>query len=200
MTPERFEQMLREPMRTRSDLEVMQRNALCKGEGALARLAAEVLAERFPSGATQRKGPTPTTAVLLGKSEDFATGKDAYVWLLEQFTRYRNTICEEYEALQLKDVKSAKRVARRPSQLFPPGSNRADNSANYSALSNGWVADTNLNHQDKFSVLIRFAYLVRLEYPTQWEFRVEGSTTQLRDQQEMVIRGNELLREFENLR
>ena len=200
MTPERFEQMLRQPSRTRVELEVMHQNAVSKGEIALARLAAEVLAERFPAATTQRRGPTPTTAVLLGRSEDFATGKDAYVWLLEQLIRYRTAVCEEYEVLQQKDSKSAKRVARSPRELFPLGSSRADDSANYSALSNGWFADTNLNHQDKFSVLIRFAYLAGLAYPTEWEFRVEGATTELRQQQEMVIRANELLREFESLR
>ena len=196
MTPERFEQHARQPARTREDLETMRANALAKGEVELEHIAAEVLAERFPTHAMQRSGPTPTTASLLGRSETFSTGKEAYLWLLERFRQHQPSICEAYEHLRRKDRSAGTRVARSPALLFPAGSPRAGNQANYAALTGGWYADTNLNHQDKFLTLVRFAHLAKLEYPTDWDFRVEGGTTDLRKQQELVIQMREIHREL----
>ncbi|HOX67497.1 MAG TPA: hypothetical protein PKV56_06490 [Burkholderiaceae bacterium] len=196
MTPERFEQFARQPARTREELETMRANALAKGNVELAHIAAEVLAERFPTQTKQRSGPTQTTAAFLGRSETFGTGKEAYLWLLERFRQHQPLIFEAYELLRHKDRSAGTRVAKDPALLFPRGSSRIGNPANYATLTGGWYADTNLNHQDKFSTLVRFAHLAKLEYPEDWDFRVEGGTMELRKQQDLVIQVRELLREL----
>ncbi len=196
MDTERFEKMARNPSRTREELENMKRNAIANGQTELAHIAEEVLRERFPLKTKRASGATPTTALFRGRYETFPTGKDAYLWLVEQFKSYCPSVFDQYETLHEHARSGGRRFARSPKSLFPPGSKRADDSSYFSSLSGGWYADTNINHQDKFSALLQLGYLAKLEYPADWAFRVEGSTQELADQQEMVIRANEMLNEL----
>src|SRR5882672_11330518 len=102
MTPEQFERMAKDPSRKREELETMRVNALDKGQVEFARIAAEVLASRFPSTFRQRSGSTPTIATFRDRSETFDTGKDAYLWLLAQFQGYRKDLFNAFEGLQRK--------------------------------------------------------------------------------------------------
>ena len=198
MDATRFEQIARNPALTRQELENMKANAIAKGETEFAHIAEEILRERFRIKTKKVTGPTPTRAIFRGRSEKFPTGKDAYLWLVEQFRYYHPSIFEEYGELHQRARSKGRRFARSPDTLFPPGSKRAGNPSHYSELSGGWFADTNINHQDKFSALLQLGHLAKLEYPNDWSFLVEGGTEELAEQQEMVIRANELLTELLN--
>ncbi len=93
---------------------------------------------------------------------------------------------------------NVRRFAPNPEALFPPGSNRAGNPAYYTKVVDSWYADTNLNHNDKFSALLQLGYLAKVEYPAEWTFEVQGGTTELREHQRAVVRAEELLNELLN--
>ena len=193
MNAERFEQIARNPARTRVELESMKANAIAKGEGELARIADEVLRGRFPVQIKRVGGPTPTVAAFRGTSETFPTGKEAYLWLVEQFKFYRPTILDDYQA---RARTASHRFAKKPEALFPVGSRRAGDPSFYTVLSGGWYADTNLNHADKFAALLQLAHFANLGYPSAWDFRVEGGTKELAAQQQAEMRAKKLLEEF----
>lgn len=200
MDPTRFEQIARNSARTQEEIENMKANAIAKGHTELAHIADEILRERFPIRSRKAMGSTPTTATFRGKSEIFPTGKDAYLWLVEQFRSFLPSVFEEYELLHTRARSHGRRFSKNPESLFPAGSKRAGDPSYYSALTGGWYADTNINHKDKFSALMQLGYVAKLEYPDDWSFRVEGGTKELAGQQELVIRGNELLNELLNFK
>lgn len=88
------------------------------------------------------------------------------------------------------------RIARRPQDLYPEGSKRAATSSNFSKIVGGWYVDTNLNHEGKFSLLLQLNYLARLEFQTDWDFQIQGSTEELADRQRAVVRAREILQEL----
>jgi len=203
MDPSRFEQLARNPARTRDDLESMKANALSKGETELAHIAEEVLRERFPIRTKAPSGRTPTTAIFREHKEQFDSGKDAYLWLVNEFKRYRPTIFHDYEKLHVRAKSAGRRYARTPESLFPPGSPRAGNPAYYAELGGGWYADINVNHQNKFSALVQLGHLAGLEFPRNWNLHVEGGTQELADQQKqqakqqaMILKAEEMLVEL----
>ena len=199
MDPTRFEQLARSPARTRDDLERMKANALSKGETELAHIAEEILHERFPIRTRVPSGRTPTTAIFRGHREQFDNGKDAYLWLVQEYRLYRPTIFDEYEALHARAKSAGRRYARTPESLFPPGSPRAGNPAYHAKLGGGWYADINANHQNKFSALVQLGHLANLDFPRDWNFRVEGGTPELADQQKhqaIILKAQEMLDEL----
>ena len=199
MDSERFEQLARSPARTRADLESMKANALSRGETELAHIAEEILRERFPIRTKVPSGRTPTTAIFRGHKEQFESGKDAYLWLVQEFKIYRPTIFDEYEALHVRAKSAGRRYARSPESLFPAGSPRAGNPSYYAKLGEGWYADINANHQNKFSALVQLGHLANLEFPRDWNFRVEGGTQELADQQKhqaIILKAQEMLDEL----
>jgi len=198
MDIQEFERRARDPRRTRTELENMKANAAAKGAVEYARVAEEVLRERFPIKGKSGGGPTPTTATFQGRSEDFDSGKEAYLWLVERFCHYKPDALEAYVALNRRGHARVKgcRFAREADELFPKGSSRRGNPAYYAKLSNGWFADTNLSHKDKFAALIQLSYVCGLEYETAWDFRVSGPTAELLEHQEAVIHARQLLDEI----
>lgn len=54
----------------------------------------------------------------------------------------------------------------------------------------------NLDHKDKFATLLKLSHACGLTYPVDWEFRPVGSTAQLREHQEAVVRAEEMLAEL----
>ena len=91
-----FERRARNPSLDRADLEMLRANALAKGNREFAAIAAEVLNERFPGTAKKSGGATPTTAVFLGRTEHFASGKDetsgscsVFATIMSDFLRMR---------------------------------------------------------------------------------------------------------------
>jgi len=178
MNIERFEQIARDPRKTREELENMKKNALTNGKPEFAAIANEVLLQRFPVKGRRSGGATPTTGTFRGRSEEFDSGKDAYLWLVEQCCRYRPDTLDKYVVLHAKAGARSKgrRFATNGNDLFPEGSRRRGDRAFYSKVSNGWFADTNLNHTDKFATLMQLSYVCGLEYEVDWDFRVTGAT------------------------
>lgn len=171
----------------------MRSNALTKGQRDWAAIADEVLNARFPVAAKRSGGSTPTVARFRERSERFPTGKDAYIWLVEQFLEYRPSVMDEYVALHRGAESTGSRFSRDPLTLFPLGSVRAGDAAYFARLTDGWFADTNLNHRDKFATLMQLAYLCKIDFPGDWTFDVEGATDELKEQQALVLRAKELL-------
>ncbi|WP_197343440.1 hypothetical protein [Ralstonia pseudosolanacearum] len=199
MDIERFEKLVRDPKRTRDELESMKENALKKGQTEFAKLANDVLSERFPPRKTKRGGgATPTTATFRSRSENFDTGKAAYLWLVDRFCDHRPDALERYIALHKRagSPDQGSHFARDPDLLFRKGSNRRGDSSNYVCLSSGWYAGTTLSHDSKFAVLMQLSYVSGLEYEVDWDFRVTGATEELKGHQQAVIKAREFLNEL----
>jgi hypothetical protein len=198
MDIQRFERLVRDPRKTREELENMKKNALANGKPEFAAIANEVLLQRFPAKGRRSGGATPTTATFRGRSEDLDSGKDAYLWLVEQFCAYRSDTLDKYVALHAKagDRSKGRRFATNENALFPEGSRRRGDPAFYSKVSNGWYADTNLNHDDKFATLMQLSYVCGLEYEVDWDFRVKGATEQLLVHQQSIINARKALDEL----
>ncbi|CAJ7160757.1 Uncharacterised protein [Burkholderia pseudomallei] len=191
----RFEQWVRDSHRTRQELENMKANALAKGEHDFARIAHDVLIERFSQN-RRAGGSTPTTAAFRTSSKDFKTGKDAYIWLVGRFCDYRPDVLAQYERLRTQARAKGARFARNPDGLFPEKSSRRGDPSHYASVGSGWYADTNLNHSDKFAVLMQLAYVCGLQYTEDWDFRVTGATTDLVSHQKAVLWAKEALNEL----
>lgn len=194
----RFEAIVRDPRRTRTDIETMWRHALDKNEIECAEIASEVLCSRFPARSRRGGGPTPTAARFLEETREFGSGKEAYLWLVTRFTEYHSGVIDRYVALHQRAGGRSKgcRFARNSSDLFPKGSKRRGDSSYYAKLGLVWFADINLSHDDKFATLLQLSYCSDLEYGEHWEFRVEGETDRLREHQKAVLRARELLDEL----
>ena len=91
---EEFERRLRNV--PRADLQLLVANAKRNANPDYAKLAQEVLHERFPLP-TRRSGATPTTATFKGRAKHFSTGKDAYIWLLERFRHHKPRLLENQD-------------------------------------------------------------------------------------------------------
>ena len=195
MTPEQFEAVARR-CKDRGELEQLAKNALARSRPDFAELARELADERFPAKVSKRTGPTPSTVVFKGLIERFKTGKEGYVWLVDQFGLDHPSIYEEYQDFHSRRKSGGSRIARGPQDLFPQGSKRAASSSNYSKIIGGWYVDTNLNHEGKFSLLLQLSYLARLEFQTDWDFQIQGSTEELAERQRAVVRAREILQEL----
>lgn len=195
MTPEQFEQRSRS-CRTRQDLEQLKANALSRGRKDFAQIAHDLLDELFPVRTRKSGGATPSTVTFKGKSQSFSSGKDGYVWLVEQFGVHQKTLFAEYEDFHRKRKSGGCHLAQAPKGLFPIDSNRAETTSNYAAVVGGWYVDANLNHVGKFALLLQLGYLAKLHYPTDWNFEIEGSTEDLANRQKAVVRAEKILQEL----
>lgn len=196
-----FERRARNPALTQDQLETLKANALSKGNNEFAAIANDVLLERFPIAAKKSGGATPTTAVFVGKVQDFKTGKDAYLWLVERLRNHRSGLLESQDHWHQRAFKGTSRryFARAPKELFPLGSKLSEQAGNVAELVGGWYANTNLNHEQKFEILIRLAAICRVSYPEDWDFRVTGASIALAEKQAMVVLANQLLEELRDL-
>jgi hypothetical protein len=195
----RLEQIARSA-RTREELVQLVENVRAKKDPVALRLVTEVMAERFPVEARTRTGATPTTVKCLGHSERFENGKQAYLWLLEQFRLLDQSVFERFVLAQRRRSRAqGSRFANSVRELFPPGSTRAAVASFSAQLGGGWYTDVNLDHEAKFATLLTVSRLARLSYPQDWDFQPEGSTEELRAHQEAILRAEaivaELLRE-----
>ena len=190
-----FEKRTRASALNREQLETLKENALAKGNREFATIAAEVLLERFPTATKKSGGATPTTAVCGEKTEDFPSGKEAYLWLIQRLRDHRPHLLESQDQWHMRAFEGVTRryFATSPHQLFPKGSAQSAKANNFSLLPGGWYANVNLNHRQKFDILLRLAAICRLEYPNDWDFRVTGATVELAEKQKMVVLGQRLL-------
>ena len=195
MTPEQFEAVARRCI-DRGELEQLAQNALARSRPDFAERARELSDELFPVKVSKRTGPTPSTVIFKGLTERFDTGKEGYVWLIGQFGLNQSSIYQEYQDLHSRHKSGGSRIARKPQDLFPEGSKRAETASNYARIVGGWYVDTNLNHEGKFALLLQLSYLAHLEFQTDWDFQIQGSTEELAERQRAVIRGREILQEL----
>ncbi len=199
ITLEEFENRLRSA--ARADVEQMVANAKRNTDPAYAKLASEVFQERFGSVARRSGGSTPTTAIFRGKQADFPSGKDAYIWMIERFRQYHPGLLENQDHWHDKAFKGTTRrfFAKEAASLFPAGSELSSSSSNFSKLSEGWYANINLKHEQKFQILIRLSVICRLSYPSDWDFIITGATPELAQIQKTTVFAAELLRELDNM-
>ena len=195
MTPEQFEVVARR-CKNRDELEQLAKNALSRSRPDLAEFAHRLADELFPIRAPKRTGPTPSTVTFKGLTEHFGTGKDGYIWLVDQFGLNQSSIYEEYQDFHIRRKSRGSRIARTPRELFPAGSLRAANSSHYAKIVGGWYVDTNLNHVGKFTLLFQLGCIARLEFETDWNFKIQGSTEELADRQRAVVQAREILQEL----
>jgi hypothetical protein len=198
MDASEFERRARNRALTGEDLETLKVNALAKGHRDFAAIANTVLLERFPSYAKKSGGATPTTAMCRGVEREFSSGKDAYVWLVERFRENHPPLLENQDRWHQQAFKGVKRkyFARSVQDLFPASSNLSEQTGSFSALAGGWYANANMNHDQKFQILLRLAAICGLSYSTDWEFKVTGATIALAERQAMVRLANEWLEEM----
>lgn len=196
-----FERRARNPSLDRADLETLTANALAKCNREFAAIAAAVLNERFPGTAKKSGGATPTTAVFLDHTEHFASGKDAYIWLVQRLRDHHVGLLENQERWHQRAFRGVKRkyFAKSPAELFPPDSSLSSQGGSYVQLPDGWYANVNLNHGQKFDILLRLAAVCQLQYVEHWDFQVTGATPDLASAQKQVVLGQLLLEELRNL-
>jgi hypothetical protein len=192
----RLEQRARS-LRTRDELVQLVENVRTKGDAEALRLVKEVLAERFPEAVKAKTGATPTSVKFLGLKERFDTGKDAYLWLLEQFRRRDPNVFKRFVLAQRRRSQAqGSRFAKSIPELFPPGSTRAGVASYSKKLGGGWYTDVNLDHETKFATLLTVSRLAGLGYPDEWDFQPEGSTEELRVHQEAILRAEAIMAEL----
>ena len=92
-----------------------------------------------------------------------------------------------------------KYFAKSPAELFPPDSSLSSQGGSHVQLADGWYANVNLNHGQKFDILLRLAAACQLQYLDQWDFQVTGATPDLASAQKQVVLGQQLLEELRNL-
>lgn len=196
-----FERIARNPSLDRTDLETLMANALAKGNREFAAIAAAVLSERFPGIAKKSGGATRTTAVCLGRTEHFASGKVAYIWLVQRLRDHHAGLLENQDRWHQRAFRGVTRkyFARSPTELFPPGSALSSQGGSYVQLPDGWYANVNLNHGQKFDILLRLAAVCQLQYVDHWDFQVTGATQDLASAQKQVLLGQQLLEELRNV-
>jgi hypothetical protein len=182
---------------SRTELLQLVENVKAKKDEVALRMVNEILMERFPVAAKSRTGATPTTVRCGVQSERFENGKQAYLWLLEQFRMKDQTVFERFVLAQRRSSKAkGSRFAKSIPELFPPGSTRVAVASFSSKLGGGWFTDVNLDHEAKFATLLTVSRLAGMDYPKDWDFQPEGSTEELRQHQEAILRAEALVAEF----
>jgi hypothetical protein len=196
-----FERRARKPTLSRDELETLKLNALAKDNREFAAIVDEILRERFSAVSRKSGGATPTTAVFLNREQDFPSGKDAYLWLVQRFREHKSGLFESQELWHRRAFKGATRTyfATSPQELFPKGSEQSSISSNFSEIPGGWYANVNLSHGQKFDILLGLSAVCNLEYLKHWDFRVVGASLALAEKKKHVARGQELLEELTKL-
>lgn len=202
MDIEKFRHMVNSPNQTKTELMNVWENARRKGASEHLEIVSEVLNRRFPgwgdTQAAKQGGKTPNVARFRGKEASFDTAREGYVWLIERFVGIRPTLFSDpsSETLRLALGRRRNYFAKTPSALFRSSPHLADNEANFTRLSNGWLANVNLNNAQKFDVLMRFAGLTGAQYPDEWDWLVHGATDLLADKQRATITAREIFLEI----
>ena len=186
------------------DLTTMLQNALRKGAREHAAIAKNALDRRFPGwnvAKSKRGGSKPTVAKFFGSQQQFATSKEAYIWLVERFIA-QNPKAFAAPSSGILDVALGKRrnyFGRNLKRMFHASPELAENPSNYVRLSNGWYANVNLNNAEKFRILLGLAAVTRVAYPNQWDWVVLDPTDALLDKKAATALGERLLAELESL-
>ncbi|WP_206957038.1 hypothetical protein [Trinickia acidisoli] len=192
----RFLKLLQDPQKKQADLVEMRNNALKKGAIEHVHLAERVLDERFPSWRsprTRRGGSKPTNVMFLGKTKHFPSEKEAYVWLMEEFTQHYPQLFEKID-WQTRYVAKGPRAlyfAKSLKQLFHSAPDHGIDPNKYHRLMNGWYAKLVLSERQKVELLMKFATVANLRMGADWDWddRAKGAPQ---------LSADELLAELEN--
>lgn len=159
---------------TVNDLIRMHQNAQIKGAAEFVHVAEEALNRRFPGWNRGRTRSTPTRVRFGGEEQLLQSAKEAYVWLIEKFVANGPSILGQVDWSTRFVAEGTKRsyFARSSAGLFLASPHLAKDRNNYHELSNGWYAILNLNNEQKFSILCRFAAVVGVEFEKQWYWEV----------------------------
>jgi hypothetical protein len=136
-----------------------------------------------PKGKLKRA--TPSTARFRDIHKEFATGREAYIWLVENIISARPATFRDPTSKALKIIlgNSRKYFAHNLETLFRDSPYLMAEKSTFARLTNGWVASVNLSNAQKFDILLRLSALARLAYPQDWEWTVHGATALLADKQ-----------------
>ena len=201
MNLDRFEQLVKNPRRTRVELEQLLRNAIEAGSVEYATLAKEVLDQKFPGRQdvrSRRGGRKPTVARFLDKTREFGTSKEAYVWMVERFAAIRPDVFQEpsSDTLYLAFGKRRNYFAKSPTKLFEGTPELANDANHFARLTNGWFVNLNMSNAQKFDILSRLAAITRLSYLDKWDWEVLDPTDALIDKQRAKIKAQAIMEEF----
>jgi hypothetical protein len=192
-----FRKRAENPALDKSQLQALRENAARSGGEEYASIVDEVLARRFPPTRVTAGSGTPTTVTFLSAVNHFDTGKEAYLWLIEQLRRARPDLLENYETSKSRKENAGSRFSTRKSAILPKDSKRLAKLDDYATpISDGWYADVNLDHDQKFSILVRLAGLCGLQFGKDWDFAVTGATRDLAEHQRIQLQVHEILKEL----
>lgn len=196
-----FTRLVSDPARSRDDIKAMLENARKKGALEHVAIAKAELDRRFPGWnvvRSRRGGAKPAVARFHGRERQFPTSKDAYLWLIERLIETKPIVFDDpsKDTIYLALGKRRNYFGRDLRKMFHASPELADNPSNYGRLSNGWYANLNLSNAQKFDVLMRFAALAGLEYPTDWDWEVLDPTEALLDKQAATVRAKQILEEL----
>jgi hypothetical protein len=130
-------------------------------------------------------GAKLNTARFRDIQKDFATGRAAYIWLVDNIVSARPGIFGDRSSKALDAIlgNSRKYFAHNLETLFHHAPYLMAAKSTFTGLTNGWVANVNLSNAQKFNILLRLAALARLTYRQDWEWTVHGAKGLLADQQ-----------------
>jgi len=201
MDADRFKQLVNDTRRTCDDIQQMLRNAVKKGERELAWIAEEALNTRFPGWNKvhhKATGAKPTLACFRSEKKQFPNSKEAYVWLIERLIHAKPDLFETISWETVVVAKGRKRnyFGQNIKSLFHGSPHLANDPNNYARLTNGWYANTNLSNSLKFDILCRFAAIAKLEHETDWSWKVEDPSDDLRANEERKALAKQLMTEI----
>lgn len=209
MDVERARRLLSNPKCSRQELDALLKEAIAANERELAYDIKDLIEERFPQTGRSRGGAAETVARYKGTEKRFPSAIDAYIWLVERFIGMKPEVFTDikwettgYVAVgQRKSEGHAIRnyFARSPGKLFHESPHLADNPNNYCVLQNGWYANKNLSNAQKFDILCRFGWVVRLKWETDWDWEVLDPSEQLSDRKERTKVAEKALGELDAL-
>jgi hypothetical protein len=105
---------------------------------------------------------TPTTVTFRGKTKEFTSEQDAYIWLIGEFIRYEPSLfdCSPSTLKYLcKGRRGASYFATSDKALRRPH-----------PLLNGWYAELNLGNTQKVKNLGKMAITLKLKYDGDWKW------------------------------
>ena len=181
MNIDNFKRLVTDHHRTKDELKTMLSNALNKGEAEFAHIAKDELDRRFPGWEcvrSRRGGSTPTIVGFRGSDHRFETAKEAYFWLIQRFTEaHPETFTTlNWETVFVAKGKRRNYFGRDLEKMFHGSPHLADDPNNYQKLSNGWYVNLNLNNEEKFDILCKFAAVGKFDFGREWKWEVVGKS------------------------
>lgn len=165
--------------KSQDELRTILRNVRSKHAHDHEKLVLQELDIRFPGWSRNKTGGrTPNRAVFKGIEAKFDTGKEGFIWLVEQMVRFgKQHFTEHDKRLEIAASKKRKYLAHTPIELFSGSPHLADDENNYAKLPYDWYLNVNLSNKLKFEVLARIAWVMNLKYPDDWDWSVEANTS-----------------------